>query len=122
MLQASLNYYSQWLARSVGTYNDQVWKDLRSKHGSPVFRHYHSMGYTIPAMIKLIQENVKDVVFNPSFFESRISKYLDTTFIVVKPIAQFPNEEVELRYNVGTRGNGVDQPVWPQDLSVEVVQ
>ena len=26
---------------------------------------------------------------------------------------------VELGYHVGTRGNGIDQPVWPKDLTVE---
>jgi hypothetical protein len=80
------------------------------------------MGYTIPVMLKLIKEHDSDVVFNPSFFEPRESKNLGTKFISVKPVAQFPNEEVELGYNVGTRGNGIDKPVWPKDLSVEVVE
>jgi hypothetical protein len=121
-VDSSLNYYSQWLARSVGQYDEQVWNELWSSHGSPVFRHYHSMGYTIPAMLKLIKENYNDTVFKPDFFEQRVAKNLDTTFVGVKPIAQFPNREVELGYQVGTRGNGVDQPYWPKDLSVEVVE
>jgi hypothetical protein len=80
------------------------------------------MGYTIPAMLKLIQEHDAETIFKPSFFEPRISKNIETTFISVKPVAQFPNKEVELGYNVGTRGNGVDQPFWPKDLLVEIVE
>lgn len=79
------------------------------------------MSYTIPAMLNIIRTHYNDVVFNPAFFEEREAKNLKATFVGVKPIAQFPNKEVELRYNVGTRGNGVDQPRWPNDLSAEVV-
>ena len=71
--------------------------------------------------MNMLKTNTNDTVFKPEFFEQREAKNLETTFIQVKPIAQFPNKEVELRYNVGTRGNGVDQPRWPKDLSVEVV-
>jgi hypothetical protein len=80
------------------------------------------MSYTIPALLNIIKTHSEETVFNSSFFEHREAKNLETTFLTVKPIAQFPNKEVELRYNVGTRGNGVDQPRWPQDLSVEVVK
>ncbi|KAG9948501.1 hypothetical protein KCU85_g4993, partial [Aureobasidium melanogenum] len=37
------------------------------------------------------------------------------------PAIRFPSQEVELRYNVGTRTNGVDLPYWLKDLSVVVV-
>ena len=72
-------------------------------------------------MLKLLYQHDSQTLFKPEFFESRMSKALNTTFIQVKPIAQFPNKEVELGYRVGTRGNGVDAPHWPEDLSVEVV-
>ena len=39
----------------------------------------------------------------------------------VRPVARFRDEVVELRYNVGTRGNGVDRPVWPNDLTTEII-
>ncbi|KAH8900472.1 CoA-transferase family III [Thozetella sp. PMI_491] len=120
-VDASLNYYSQWLVRSCGTYPDEIWKKVWERHGSPVFRHFHSMQYLIRAMLHLLHEHDAEILFNPSFFESRESKTLGQTFVVVKPIAQFPNNETELKYNVGTRGNGIDQPVWPSDLTVEVV-
>jgi hypothetical protein len=72
--------------------------------------------------MKLLEEHDADTLFNPSFFEPRLSKAMDTTFIQVKPIARFENNAVELKYNVGTRGNGVDKPLWPEDLTVEIVQ
>jgi len=72
-------------------------------------------------MMKLLYQHEAKTLFNPSFFEPQRSENLGVTFVRVKPVAQFPGKEVELKYNVGTRPNGVDQPVWPKDLKVEVV-
>ncbi|KAI3318366.1 CoA-transferase family III [Xylariaceae sp. AK1471] len=119
-IDVSLNYYSQWLVRSCGTYSDEVWQELWQRYGSPTFRHYHSMLYLLPAMMKLLVQHDSLTLFSPSFFQPMEAKYLDTTFIRPKPVAQFASG-VELKYHVGTRGNGVDQPVWPKDLTVEVV-
>lgn len=119
--QTALNYYSQWLVRSCGTYPEDIWDELWKRHGSPVFRHYHNMPYLLPAMLKLLHQHDKDVLFNPSFFEQRPSGNLGLTFVVPKPVVQFPDGTVEPKYQVGTRGNGVDQPFWPRDLKVEVV-
>ena len=81
------------------------------------------MGRTIPALFQMLKENSNDVMFNPKFFEQRETKAIDNC---PKIVAVKPNKdnkgEVELKYNVGTRGNGRDQPRWPNDLSVEVVQ
>jgi hypothetical protein len=44
-----------------------------------------------------------------------------STFVKVKPIAQYKDGLVQLKYNVGCRGNGVDHPHWPKDLSVEII-
>lgn len=107
--------------RSCGTYTDDVWKEVWQRHGAPVFRHYHGMTYTMPAMLRLLHQQDADTLFKPEFFEVRESKNIGQTFVVVKPVAQFKDGAVELKYNVGTRTNGVDQPVWPKDLSVEVV-
>ncbi|KAI3332670.1 CoA-transferase family III domain-containing protein [Ustulina deusta] len=119
-VDVSLNYYSQWLVRSCGTYSDEVWQELWQRHGSPAFRHYHSMLHMLPAMMKLLTQHDSETLFDPSFFQRMESKNLAVTFIRPKPVAQFASG-VELRYHVGTRGNGVDQPVWPKDLTVEVV-
>lgn len=72
-------------------------------------------------MLKLLHQHDAQTLFNPAFFEPRRSGAVDATFIQVKPIAQFEGGVAEPRFNVGTRGNGVDRPVWPEDLSVEVV-
>ncbi|KAF9893695.1 hypothetical protein FE257_009863 [Aspergillus nanangensis] len=120
-VDTSLNYYSQWLVRTCGTYNAGVWNDLWRRHSSPVFRHYHAMQHLIPSMLKLLHTHDKEVLFNPRFFEPRVSPAVGATFIQVKPVAQFKDNAVELKYNVGTRGNGVDEAVWPRDLTVEIV-
>ncbi|KAI1120890.1 CoA-transferase family III [Nemania abortiva] len=116
----SLNYYSQWLVRSCGTYSDEVWQELWQQHGSPTFRHYHNMAYLLPAMMQILVKYDSETLLNPDFFQPMEAKYLMTTFIRPKPVAQFESG-VELGYHVGTRGNGIDQPVWPKDLTVEVV-
>ncbi|KAI1357860.1 CoA-transferase family III [Xylaria arbuscula] len=119
-IDVSLNYYSQWLVRSCGTYNDEVWQELWQRHGSPTFRHYHSMFYLLPAMMKLLGQHDSETLFSSDFFQPMEAKNLAMTFVRPKPVAKFGNG-IELKYHVGTRGNGVDQPVWPKDLTVEVV-
>lgn len=79
------------------------------------------MQYSIPAMVKCLYKHDQESLFNPEFFETRKSNVLNTDFCLVKPIAQFPGNEVDLRYQIGTRGNGVDYPAWPEDLTVETV-
>jgi hypothetical protein len=39
----------------------------------------------------------------------------------VAPVLKFPEGKVKLGFQVGTRGNGVDQPKWPEDLLAENV-
>ena len=91
------------------------------RHENLTFRHYHAMQYMLPATLERLYKHDQQTLFNPEFFETRTSKNLDAQFVQVKPIAQFPNNEVDLGYQVGTRGNGVDYPTWPKDLLVEVV-
>lgn len=121
-VDVALNYYSQWLVRSCGTYDDKTWNELWSRHGSPVFRHYHAMQHLLPAVLKLLYQHDEKTLFNPDFFEERKAESLGMTFVQVKPIAGFAKDAVDLGYHVGTRGNGVDAPVWPKDLRVEVVR
>lgn len=78
------------------------------------------MGYLLPAVMKVLAQHDSETLLSPSFFQLMEAKNLATTFIRPKPVAQFASG-VELGYHVGTRGNGVDQPVWPKDLTVEVV-
>jgi hypothetical protein len=120
-VDVALNYYSQWLVHSCGTYPEAVWQDVWSRNGRKVFRHYHNMGYTLPAYIGMLQASSSKTILRSEFFEKRYANSIGKQIQAVKPIAQFPRGEVELGYNVGTRTNGVDQPRWPKDLSVETV-
>lgn len=73
-------------------------------------------------MLKLLRQYDDDqILFNPSFFQQYRSEAVGVTITKVKPVAQFKDNVVELKYNVGTRGNGVDKPFWPDDLTVEIV-
>ncbi len=78
------------------------------------------MSYLLPEMIGRLTKNSKDILFKPEFYEMRESKAVGHTFVQVKPIASF-KDGVELRYNVGTRTNGVDRAKWPEDLTTEIV-
>jgi hypothetical protein len=119
--QVALNYYSQWLVNSVGMYPDPVWQDVWNRNGKQVFRHHHNMSYTLPRFMAMLQKNSADVLFKPEFFEIRHSGAIGKDVRVVRPIVQYPDGKVQLKYNVGTRGNGVDAPRWPEDLMSEVV-
>jgi hypothetical protein len=121
-VDVALNYYSQWLVNSCGTYSDQVWDALWSSYDKPVFRHYHAMLYTIPRMLGMMAKNGKSPLRQSEFFEDRGAENLGINIRTVKPVLEFPGGEVELKFNVGTRGNGVDQPRWPDNLMTPIVQ
>lgn len=79
------------------------------------------MNYTLPRMIQSVQASSSDVLFRPEFFQVQKSGAIGKQLKMPKPVVQYPGGRVELKYNVGTRGNGVDQPWWPGDLMTEVV-
>lgn len=80
------------------------------------------MYFTMPKHLAMLHKYSKDVLFKDEFFEDRECKNLGTEIRAVKPVLRFTNGEVDLRYNVGTRTNGVDQARWPSDLMTEVVK
>ena len=116
-----MNYYSQWLVNSVGVYPKDVWEDVWARNGKQVFRHYHHMGYTLPRFLQMLKQNSAAVLFNPQFFHKHHSGAIGKDIMVVKPIIQYPDGKVQLKFNVGTRSNGIDQPRWPENLMTEVV-
>lgn len=119
-IDTALNYYNQWLTNHVGEYQESVWQDLWTRNGRQVFRHYHSMNYSAPLYMDMFE---KQGLLNLDFFEVRESKALGGLKLrVPKPVLQFPSGAVQPGYNVGTRGNGLDKPWWPEDLSTEVVK
>lgn len=121
VVDVSLNYYSQWLVNECGTYPEEVWKELWETKGQPKFRHYDNMQATIPALIGMLLKHASDTVLSAENFENRHSKAIGCTVRTPKTIIQWQDDKVEPGYNVGTRGNGVDKPYWPKDLSVEIV-
>ncbi|KAJ4366163.1 hypothetical protein N0V83_007798 [Neocucurbitaria cava] len=118
----ALNYYSQWLVNSVGVYPQDVWEDVWTRNGRQVFRHHHNMGYTLPRFLRMLKANSADVLFKPDFFETRHSGAIGKDIKCIRPVIQYPEGRVQLKYNIGTRGNGVDQARWPENLLTEVVQ
>lgn len=78
------------------------------------------MQVTLPALMGMLKENSPGL-FRPEFFEDRENKALGVKIRTVKPILQFPEGLVKTGYNVGTRGNGVDKPEWPEDLLTEIL-
>ncbi|KAI1418338.1 CoA-transferase family III [Hypoxylon sp. FL1857] len=120
-VDVSINYYNQWLVRSVGIYDEDTWTDLFRRHDAPVFRHYHSMQSMLPKLLTALYKFDSEILFQREFFAHFRSGALNTTFIQIRPIARFKDDAIELKYNVGTRGNGVDAPTWPADLRREIV-
>jgi hypothetical protein len=120
-VDSALNYYSQWLVNSCGMYPTGVWEALWASYDKPVFRHYHHMPVSIPRMLRMLEERSADVLFKSEFFEEREARNKGITIRTVKPILRFTKHEVEPRYQVGTRPNGVDKPLWPKDLMTETV-
>lgn len=118
----SLNYYSQWLLDICGVYSKEVWEDIWTRNGRESFRHYQSMNVTMPAYLSMIRKFHSNTLMRPEFFEIRESKAIGLMIRVVKPVLQFPPGTVRLEYTIGTRGNGIDQPFWPKDLSREIVR
>jgi len=117
-VQIALNYYSQWLFNSCGEYPAAVFDDVRRRTGNIVLRYDDNMYQSVPLLFPIVQ---RSPLANPDFFEVRESKAVGARLRTPKPVLAFPGGEVELRFNVGARGNGVDRPVWPTDLLTEVI-
>lgn len=76
------------------------------------------MNYTEPPYLEMFKEQG---LYDLDFFEIREAKALGQKLRVPRPVLRFPEGTVEPGYNVSTRGNGVDKPYWPEDLSTEVI-
>ncbi|KPM39360.1 hypothetical protein AK830_g7193 [Neonectria ditissima] len=116
----ALDYYNNWLVRSVGTYPQDVWKALWERFGSPVFSHDDHMLFLLITYMAMLKKTSPHL-FASTHFETRHSSHLGCSMRTVKPVLQYPGGLVKPGFQIGTRGNGVDQPRWPSDLSVETV-
>ncbi|RFU80005.1 transferase family III [Trichoderma arundinaceum] len=100
----ALNYYSQWLVNSVGTYSHDVWDDLWTRNGKQIFRHYHDQFYTLEKYRSTLK-NSSPHLWNPDFFENRYAYGYGKPIKTVKPIAQYRGGE-------NTTGGSAK---WPQE-------
>jgi hypothetical protein len=73
----------------------------------------------LPQVMGMLMKNSAAKLFKPSYFTEYPA--VGTTMKVVAPVLKFPEGKVKLGFQVGTRGNGVDQPRWPEDLLAENV-
>lgn len=79
------------------------------------------MSYTLPRVLQSLEANCADVLFKPEFLQVQKSAAIGKEVRIVKPVVQYPGGVVELKFNVGTRGNEVDGAWWPGDLMAEIV-
>jgi hypothetical protein len=80
------------------------------------------MRTVLPAYLRMLQNNKKNPGFlDERWFDRKESKALGVHIRMIKPVLTFPDGKVRPGYNVGTRGNGVDAPKWPDDLLTEIV-
>jgi hypothetical protein len=121
VVDIALNYYSQWLINSVGVYPDIVWQELWTQHGKMIFNSEDSMQHVLPAMMNSLRKNHIDLFTNPAYYTIKHNNVLKKDFRIVKDCIQWPQGSVDFDYRISTRGNGVDEPRWPNDLSVEIV-
>jgi hypothetical protein len=124
-IDLALNYYNTWLVNSVGTYPRPVFEKVWSEHGRRVYRHWHNNHFTVQEVMKGIREGEGGKrLLKPEFWEVRNSGVMrdgeKVKIRCVKGIADWGGA-VKLEYNVGARGNGVDEARWPEDLMVEHV-
>ena len=62
-----------------------------------------------------------DTMFDSDFFHIIESKALRSNVRVLKPVIVFKNDDIHLRYNVGTRGLGHDAARWPDNMMTEEI-
>ena len=120
-IDLALNYYSAWLINSVGTYPNEVFDHVWAENGRPVYHHWHNNVVTLPETLWRLRSGPGGKrIFKPEFFEDRRAPGIlgEKKIRCVKPVAEW-GDVVKLGFNIGTRGNGIDAPYWPDDLMQE---
>ena len=74
---------------------------------------------SIPKVLGMLTKTSESTLFKPEFFETRYIPTVDKYVKAVKPVLVV--DGVHLGYTVGPRMNGIDEAVWPEDLTVDVV-
>ncbi|KAI8069582.1 CoA-transferase family III domain-containing protein [Gongronella butleri] len=120
VIDVALNYYNQWLAEQVGSYDPHQWQTLWETKGKPTAHHYDNMPSLMPKFLAILRDHSAHL-FNPDFFETVPLLSDGVKLTMVRPIVHFDENDVQPGYNVKTRGNGTDAPYWPKDLTTQVV-
>ena len=121
VVDIALNYYCQWLINCVGTYPETIWQELWSEHGKMIFHSEDNKSVLLPSILGSLRNNSIDLFTNPAYYTIKHNNVLNADFRIVKDCIQWPTGSVDFDYCIATRPNGVDQPRWPNDLTVEVV-
>ena len=95
-----------------------MWERLWLRSGKTLFRHFDNPHSTLLLCVTKLKATSGSALFRPDFFfEERECDNLGGTIQTVKEIVQFPDKEVELQYNIGTRTNGVVELRWLNNLT-----
>ncbi|KAJ7187607.1 CoA-transferase family III domain-containing protein [Mycena pura] len=122
----ALNYFNRWLTESCGEYPAEVWENIRKLHHYPTFSPQDNLPGISIRGIQLLMKNAPGRIVRPNWLEDRQSDAIGARVRTVKPIAEWEDNTdgsrgVQPGFNVGTRGNGVDAPRWPDNLLEEVI-
>jgi hypothetical protein len=79
------------------------------------------MQHTVRTLLSILRKNHIDLFTNPAYFIIKHNKAMNADFRIVKNCIQWPEGSTNFDYHISTRSNGMDQPRWPNDLSVEIV-
>ena len=82
------------------------------------------MGKTIPVLMKALYANQEETkMFRDEYFVEVDNGAIGEGMRIVRPVVQWEDGEGSPKtgFNVGTRGNGFDEPRWPKDLMTEIV-
>ncbi|KAI9306524.1 putative L-carnitine dehydratase [Cunninghamella echinulata] len=123
VIDSALNYYSMWLVDQIGTYDQDLWLDLWKQKGEPKLRHYNHMIYSLNLYINLLQQHSPQL-WNSDFFEKRDILNGDqhnVKLYTIKPVVRFSNNQVTPQFDIPTRSNGSDAPIWPKDLNTKQI-
>ena len=107
-IDVSLNYYSQWLIKTVGKYKASEWQNLWNRYEKVTWRYNNGMGETTDKMLTLMKSH-SPWLFKDEFFETRQGPMGNVRYVA--PVVSLGNQKG--RYDEPTRDNAYDEPVWP---------
>ncbi|KAI9307505.1 putative L-carnitine dehydratase [Cunninghamella echinulata] len=123
VIDSAINYYSMWLVDQVGTYDNDLWLELWKQKGKPELRYFHNMIGSVAQYSALLKQHSPQL-WNPDFFEKRDILNGDqhnVKLYTIKPVVRFSNDQVTPGFDIPTRTNGTDAPLWPKDLNTKQI-